>query len=545
MLNVTKSLLWTRVLATQFSHGRLRIVSATSMGNKCVDEMCDGNCLPAVRNDILLDKSRFDDVIPMLVVGLVCDSKFSRVCQDIKSCFHTFIRIPRLTRTYRDSLGLLRKLMLLHPSSFDDGSPSFALLRSHNIEISFDPCPLDESVDATHVFQPTRTPQAMQSSLPTLVPDMLDAIKGPGRMCLRVGYENYPFEATLRALLPNHVSPISGFTMIGHVAHFNLKPDALPFRRLIGQVALDKLANIRTVIHKAASIDSTYRTFQIDLMAGDPDYVTAVKEHNLTFHLDVSKVYWNSRLEAEHSRIIDRLLKPMICGSHGAKVGQLAPEHVVVYDIFAGVGPFAIPAARLGCQVLANDLNPDSYKWLEHNISANRSRKRRLENIRIFNMDGREFIRQVLLPHYREALTKEEKPHRFVVVMNLPAAAPEFMDAFVDESLVESDYALLTVPVDFYCYCFVRRNVEDENTVKERITKALEPSRTADSEDCGLQPTTRLRSWTLRLVRNVAPFKDMYCAEFQLWFAATRNVAEGTFANGAMENKKQRLEADL
>lgn len=43
----------------------------------------------------------------------------------------------------------------------------------------------------------------------------------------------------------------------------------------------------------------------------------------------------------------------------------------VVADVFAGVGPFAIPSARKGCAVLANDLNPASHKSLEKNVADN------------------------------------------------------------------------------------------------------------------------------------------------------------------------------
>lgn len=43
-------------------------------------------------------------------------------------------------------------------------------------------------------------------------------------------------------------------------------------------------------------------------------------------------------------------------------------------DVFAGVGPFALPAAKKGCAVLANDLNPESYKYLKINIDKNNVR---------------------------------------------------------------------------------------------------------------------------------------------------------------------------
>ena len=81
-------------------------------------------------------------------------------------------------------------------------------------------------------------------------------------------------------------------------------------------------------------------------------------ENDCRFTFDFREVYWNSRLHHEHERLIDKF----------------QPEDVVA-DVFAGVGPFAIPAAKKGCGVLANDLNPSSYKYLVQNISDNRVRR--------------------------------------------------------------------------------------------------------------------------------------------------------------------------
>ena len=44
----------------------------------------------------------------------------------------------------------------------------------------------------------------------------------------------------------------------------------------------------------------------------------------------------------------------------------------LIGDMFCGIGPFAIPAARRGCTVYANDLNPDSYKYLVENARLNK-----------------------------------------------------------------------------------------------------------------------------------------------------------------------------
>ena len=65
----------------------------------------------------------------------------------------------------------------------------------------------------------------------------------------------------------------------------------------------------------------------------------------------------------------------------------------VLYDVFAGVGPFAIPAAKKGVEVFANDLNPHSYSALVNNVKLN---KVKAERLCAYNMDGREFIRTVV-----------------------------------------------------------------------------------------------------------------------------------------------------
>ena len=83
--------------------------------------------------------------------------------------------------------------------------------------------------------------------------------------------------------------------------------------------------------------------------------VTRQREANCSFTFDFRKVYWNSRLHHEHERLVQ----------------MFKPEDVIA-DVFGGVGPFAIPAAKQRCAVLANDLNPESYKYLQVNIKQNK-----------------------------------------------------------------------------------------------------------------------------------------------------------------------------
>lgn len=45
----------------------------------------------------------------------------------------------------------------------------------------------------------------------------------------------------------------------------------------------------------------------------------------------------------------------------------------MICDIFGGVGPYAVPAAKNnGCVVFANDLNPASYEYLCENVKLNK-----------------------------------------------------------------------------------------------------------------------------------------------------------------------------
>jgi tRNA (guanine37-N1)-methyltransferase len=92
-------------------------------------------------------------------------------------------------------------------------------------------------------------------------------------------------------------------------------------------------------------------------VAGEHNLVTEVNQHGLRYQLDFSAVFWNSRLDTEHARLVDTYFTS-------------EKGNDVVIDVMAGVGPFAVPAAKRGCTVYANDLNPDSAKWLKVRCST-------------------------------------------------------------------------------------------------------------------------------------------------------------------------------
>ncbi|KAK9709123.1 tRNA(m(1)G37)methyltransferase [Basidiobolus ranarum] len=137
----------------------------------------------------------------------------------------------------------------------------------------------------------------------------------------------------------------------------------------------------------------------------------------------------------------------------------------------AGVGPFALPASKKGCIVHANDLNPESYKWLCENIRLNK-----VKTCFAHNLDGREMIFKSVekLNHQRAS----DKPVQIFqhYLMNLPDSAIEFLDGFV--GIFKDFHELLDVPETEYpmvhCHCFSRSENPREDILE--VSKKMIPS---------------------------------------------------------------------
>jgi len=158
--------------------------------------------------------------------------------------------------------------------------------------------------------------------------------------------------------------------------------------------------------------------------------------------------------------------------------------------------------------VFANDLNPESFKWLKENVKLNKVAAK----VQCHNLDGREFIRTVIANN----IDKCEDVH---ITMNLPAMASEFLDAFRE---IKSDCR-----VTVHCYCFVKFE-SDEDDAKQMAVDLI-------TKDLGEGPFTLVETKSY-FVRRVSPGKDMMRVTFRLQFTS------GESSVVEPESKKAKLE---
>ncbi|KAI1203000.1 Met-10+ like-protein-domain-containing protein [Nemania serpens] len=349
---------------------------------------------------------------------------------------------------------------------------------------------------------------------------------------LSLDYAYWTYDEVMRCLLPpeprdEHDGFPTGFNQAGHVAHLNLREAFLPYKKLIAEVLLDKNPSVRTVINKVANVgtESEFRTFAYELLAGDSDLNVEARENDCTFCFNYATVYWNSKLEGEHRRLV-HLFKP----------GE------AVCDVMAGIGPFAIPAAKRGVFVWANDYNPESYRSLVSNVKRNKV----TQYVRAFNEDGRTFVRRAADLVYsastsgEDAVVKRKRSSRHQqqkdsekaekapdleqripipptishFVMNLPASAitflPHYRGLYAGHEQLFEPHTTTKLPM-IHVHCFAAK-AEGEAPlldVCERIMAELgTPIKLGDPEVPGEAAVLE--------VRTVAPNKRMFCASFRI-----------------------------
>ncbi|MEF8788930.1 MAG: class I SAM-dependent methyltransferase family protein [Haloarculaceae archaeon] len=110
---------------------------------------------------------------------------------------------------------------------------------------------------------------------------------------------------------------------------------------------------VGTVVNRASPVEGELRVRQWDVLYGE-ETETVHREYGCAFALDIAEVYFSPRLATERHRVVEQV-----------EAGER------FFDMFAGVGPFVIPAARRGAEAVGVDLNGVAVEYLRANAERN------------------------------------------------------------------------------------------------------------------------------------------------------------------------------
>jgi tRNA (guanine37-N1)-methyltransferase len=129
-------------------------------------------------------------------------------------------------------------------------------------------------------------------------------------------------------------------------------------RRLADAIVESSLP-VRSVLDRASKIRGRERVRDWEVLAdvGAADRSpteTVHREYGAEFALDLAAVYFSPRLATERHRVAEQVAS----GEHA-------------FDMFAGVGPFAVPFAMRGAEVVGTDVNGTAVEYLRENARRN------------------------------------------------------------------------------------------------------------------------------------------------------------------------------
>ena len=180
------------------------------------------------------------------------------------------------------------------------------------------------------------------------------------------------------------------------------------------EAVMDSSVPADTVVNRASKVKGETRVRDWDVLAGDGTE-TVHREYGCEFLLDIATVYFSPRLATERHRVVEQV-----------------HEDDRVFDMFAGVGPFVVPAAKRGATCVGVDINPDAIRYLRTNAERNGVADR----VSAIEGDVREVVSGATeagpADGGREAATDagyEGWASR--ILMNLPHSANEFVETAV------------------------------------------------------------------------------------------------------------------
>ena len=162
-------------------------------------------------------------------------------------------------------------------------------------------------------------------------------------------------ELLRKGLKDEYDSSVRGYDVLGSIAVIGERGKR---GRVIADAVMKINKNVKTVVSKGGAVKGRYRKREFEFVAGERNFIADYKENGCTFRFDIRKTFFSSRLSFERKRITEL---------------SRDNEHVVV--MFAGIGPFAIEIAKRNrnSEIVAVELNRDSYKYMLENIRINKT----------------------------------------------------------------------------------------------------------------------------------------------------------------------------
>ncbi len=126
-----------------------------------------------------------------------------------------------------------------------------------------------------------------------------------------------------------------------------------PRPHIVGEELLALHGNAHTVL-SIEGIGGAHRIPDVSVVAGEGKTNTVHVEHGTEYAMDLSEVMFSPGNQAERVRM-----------------GELVGSGETVFDMFAGIGYFALPVARAGASVTATERNPTAFTYLQENVERN------------------------------------------------------------------------------------------------------------------------------------------------------------------------------
>lgn len=144
--------------------------------------------------------------------------------------------------------------------------------------------------------------------------------------------------------------------MIGDIAIVRLEGFTQREKRKVGRTLLEEMKNVRAIFDQEGGIEGEHRLRKLKHLSGERRTITTHRENGCVFRVDVAKCYFSPRLSTERLRI-----------------AELVGPREKVLNMFAGVGPFSVPIAKLaGARVTSCEINEYAARLHEENDRLNK-----------------------------------------------------------------------------------------------------------------------------------------------------------------------------